>query len=64
VSILLAGDLFRQLGLDYRHRAGRRQGVARRHHADLIHDIEPAGVILNRIVAEAEAALTQRFDSE
>jgi len=32
--------------------------------ADLIHDIEPAGVILNRVVAEAEAALTQRFDSE
>ena len=25
------GDLFRQLGLDRRHRAGRRQGVARRH---------------------------------
>jgi nitronate monooxygenase len=30
--------------------------------ADLIHDIEPAGVILNRTVAEAEAALAQRFD--
>ena len=26
------GDLFRQLGLDRRHCAGRRQGVARRHH--------------------------------
>jgi nitronate monooxygenase len=29
---------------------------------DLIHDIEPAGVILNRIVTEAESALAQRFD--
>jgi hypothetical protein len=26
------GDLFRQLGLNRRHRAGRRQGIARRHH--------------------------------
>jgi nitronate monooxygenase len=30
--------------------------------ADLIHDIEPAEVILNRIVAEAELALARRFD--
>jgi hypothetical protein len=28
---------------------------------DLIHDIEPAGVILNRIVTEAESALAQQF---
>jgi nitronate monooxygenase len=29
---------------------------------DLIHDIEPAAVILKRIVTEGEAALAQRFD--
>jgi len=29
---------------------------------DLIHDIEPAGVILNRIVTEAESALAQQID--
>jgi nitronate monooxygenase len=29
---------------------------------DLIHDIEPARVILNRIVTEAESALAQQFD--
>jgi hypothetical protein len=28
---------------------------------DLIHDIEPAEVILNRIVTEAESALAQQF---
>jgi hypothetical protein len=29
---------------------------------DLIHDIKPAGVILNRIVTEAESALAQLSD--
>jgi nitronate monooxygenase len=29
---------------------------------DLIHSVEPAGAIVARIVAEAEAALAQRFD--
>jgi nitronate monooxygenase len=30
--------------------------------ADLVHDVEPAGLIINRIVTEAEAALARRFD--
>jgi nitronate monooxygenase len=29
---------------------------------DLIHAIEPAGAIVERVVAEAEAALARRFD--
>ena len=29
---------------------------------DLIHSVEPAGAIVARIVAEAEAALARRFD--
>ncbi len=28
---------------------------------DLIHAVEPAGVILDRVIAEAEAALARRF---
>jgi hypothetical protein len=29
---------------------------------DLIHEIEPAGVILDRMICEAEMALAGRFD--